>query len=173
MKVDFTGGKELEAAFAQLKDGATKRRTALRALQKAAEIIRDRAKELAPDDPATGTGKYLRESIKVGKAKGYAQKDENSGSRVTTFVGIDGSVLPPKPSSRRKNKKGQSKDGGGVAVYSIMVENGTATHPAQPYMRPAWEQTKDQALQAIIDITRAEIDATAARAARRAAKKGG
>lgn len=171
MKVTITGGKELEAAFAQLKDGATRRRTADRALRKAAVMIRDRAKELAPDDPATGTGKYLRESIKIGKARGGLQRSENSGSYVTTFIGIDASVLPPKPSSRRKTKKGAAKLGGGVATYSILMENGTSSHPAQPYMRPAWEQTREGALQAIVTITRAEIDATAARAARKAARK--
>lgn len=173
MKVDITGGKELEAAFAKLKDAATQRRTALRALQKAATVIQERAQELAPDDPETGAFNFLKASIKVGRAKGDTQRNANSGSLVTTFVGIDGSVLPPKPSSRRKTKKGTAKEGGGVAAYSIMVENGTATHPAQPYMRPAWEQTHEEALQQIIEITRTEIEATAARAARKAAKKGG
>lgn len=170
MKVSITGGKDLEAAFAQLKDGATKRRTGTRALQKAAEIIRDRAKELAPDDLETGANNYLRASIKIGRAAGAMQRQNNSGSVVTTFVGIDGSVLPSKPSTKRLTKKGTGKPGGGVAVYSIMVENGTASHAAKPFMRPAWEQTKDSALKAIVEITRVEIDKTAARAARKAAK---
>lgn len=173
MKVDITGGKELEAAFSQLVNGATKRRTALRALQKAAEIVRDKARELAPDDPATGAGTYLRESIRVGKPKGEPQKSGNQGTLVTTFVGIDGSVLPPKPSSKRTTKKGSAKEGGGVATYSILVENGTATHPAKPYMRPAFEQTQNEAIQSIMEIATKEIERTAARAARKAAKKVG
>lgn len=173
MKVDFTGGKELEAAFAQLKDGATKRRTGLRALQKAAEIIRDRAKELAPDDPETGAGTYLRESIKIGKTKGEPQKGGNKGTLITTFVGIDGSVLPPKASTKRITRNGSGRLGGGVATYSVLVENGTATHAAKPYMRPAFEQTKDEALKSIAEIATKEIEVTAARAARKAAKRGG
>lgn len=173
MKIGTTGTKELEVAFSQLANGAAKRRTAMRALQKAAEVVRDKAKELAPDGPDTGPGKFLRESIKIGKAKGYANKEGNSKSLVTTFVGIDGSVLPSKPSTKRTAKNGTARVGGGVATYSVLVENGTATHPAQPYMRPAWEQTREQAVQAIIEIAGTEIERTAARAARKAAKKGG
>ncbi|MGJ0236982.1 HK97-gp10 family putative phage morphogenesis protein [Novosphingobium fluoreni] len=169
--LNLSGFKELENALAGLKDKATSRRVANRALQKAAEPIRDRAKELAPDDPATGQGKFLGEAIKIGRAAGRMQKLGNSGTVVSTFVGIDGSVKPAKPSTKRFTKKGTGKPGGGVAAYSIFMELGTGTHSAQPYMRPAFEEKKQEAVEGMADILREEIVATQARAARKAARK--
>ena len=171
--MSLSGFKELEAAMSELKDRATSRRVADRALQRGAEPIRDRAKELAPDDPATGEGKYLVEAIKIGRAAGVQQKLGNSGNVVSTFVGIDGSVKPAKPSTKRLTKKGTGKPGGGVSAYSIFMEIGTESHAAQPYMRPAFEEKKEEAVEGMADILREEIVATQARAARKAAKKGG
>lgn len=169
----LSGFKELEAQLATLKDKATSRRVGLRALQKAAEPIRDRAKELAPDDPATGEGKYLKEAIKIGRAAGAQQKEGNSGSIVSTFIGIDGSVKPAKPSTKRKTKKGTGKPGGGVAAYSIFQELGTSSRSAQPYLRPAFEEKKQEAVESMAEILREEIVATKGREARKAARKGG
>lgn len=166
----ISGLRELEKELAGLKDKPTMRRVGLRAVQKAAEVIRDEAKRLAPDDPETGLGNYLVESIKVGKAGGQAQSRANSGTRVSTFVGIDGSVKPSTPSKRRKTRKGTGKPGGGVAAYSIFTEMGTATHKAKPYMRPAFEAKKGEAAEGMADILRDEIIKTKGRAARRAAK---
>lgn len=173
MSMKTTGFKELEAELAGLKDRATSRRVADRALRRGAEPIRDRAKELAPDDPATGEGKYLVEAIKIGRAAGVQQKLGNSGSVVTTFVGIDGTVKPAKPSTKRLTKKGTGKPGGGVAAYSIFMEEGSATHAAHPYMRPAFEEKKQEAVENMADILREEIVSTKARAARKAARNGG
>ena len=167
----LTGFKELEAELKGLASRAWSRRVADRALRKGAEPIRDRAKELAPDDPATGEGKYLGESIKIGRAAGAQQKLGNSGTTVTTFVGIDGSVKPSKPSTKRFTKKGTGKPGGGVAAYSIFAELGTSTHSAQPYMRPAFDEKAQEAVEGMADILREEIVSTKARAARKAARQ--
>ncbi|WP_285020235.1 HK97-gp10 family putative phage morphogenesis protein [Novosphingobium sp. fls2-241-R2A-195] len=173
MSMKVSGLQELETALMGLKDRATSRRVADRALRKGAEPIRDRAKELAPDDPDTGEGKYLVEAIKIGRAAGIQQKLGNSGSVVTTFVGIDGSVKPAKPSTKRFTKKGTGKPGGGVAAYSIFMEEGSATHSAQPYIRPAFEEKKEEAVENMADILREEILETQARAARKAARNAG
>ncbi|MEE4452865.1 HK97-gp10 family putative phage morphogenesis protein [Novosphingobium resinovorum] len=173
MSMKTTGFKELDVALAGLKDKATSRRVAERALRRGAEPIRDRAKELAPDDPDTGKGKYLVEAIKIGRAAGVQQKLGNSGSVVSTFVGIDGSVKRAKPSTKRFTKKGTGKPGGGVAAYSIFMEEGSATHSAQPYMRPAFEEKKEEAVENMADILREEIFEAQARAARKAARNGG
>lgn len=61
--------------------------------------------------------------------------------------------------------------GKGVLNYATFVEFGTVDTPAQPYMRPAWAQGKDAALDYVISNLRIEIDKASARAARRAAKK--
>lgn len=168
--LSLSGFKELEKALAELKDKATSRRVADRALRRGAEPIRDRAKELAPDDPSNGEGKYLVEAIKIGRAAGAQQKLGNSGNVVSTFVGIDGSVKPAQPSTKRLTKKGTGKPGGGVAAYSIFMEMGTESHAAQPYMRPAYEEKKEEAVKGMADILREEIITTQARAARKAAR---
>lgn len=171
MTFKLDGLKELEAALTELKTRATARRTADRALRKAAEPIRDKARELAPDDLETGVNNYLKASIKIGRAGTQERQRGNSGNLVTTYIGIDGSTLPPKVAKTKTGKGGKAiLAGGGVAAYSIFVEMGTNSRPAQPYMRPAWEQTKDAALARLADDLRTEITKTAERAARKRAK---
>lgn len=167
----LTGFAELEKELASLANAATMRRVATRALQVAAEPIRDEAKRLAPDDPATGEGKYLVESIKIGRAAGVQQKLGNSGTQVSTFVGIDGSVKPAKPSTRRMTKKGTGKPGGGVAAYSIMMEQGTLTHQGVHYMARGFEAKKEEGVERAADALRDDIIATRGRAARKAARQ--
>ena len=58
----------------------------------------------------------------------------------------------------------------GALFYASHVEFGTVVAPAQPYMRPAWESTKDDALRLIQQGLKIEIGKAAARAERRAAK---
>lgn len=180
MKLDFGGGKELEAALRELADPAARRRTATRALTRGAEIIRDEAKVLAPDGPATGPGKYLRDSIKVGKRAEVSIRNRQfraskAGQQmVEMYVGIDPTVKPqeaPKTKARRKRSGGGSS-GGAVAAYSIFVEHGTSSMKAQPYMRPAFEAKKGEVLDQIGGILGEEIAKTAARAARKKARKG-
>lgn len=83
MKVSFKGGLEIEAALKALGDKGAIKRTAERALKRAAEPIRDKAKELAPKDE-----RHLEESISIGRAIQAFQRT-SSGDVVRTFVGID------------------------------------------------------------------------------------
>lgn len=181
MKVKFSGGLQLEAALRDLGDKAAAKRASERALKRAAEPIRERAVQLAPDDPASGVGKYLRESIKVGqkqpggKASRLFRRSERGKDTAEVWVGIDGNVLPaqaPKTSRRRK-RKGGGASGGGVAAYSMFIEFGTSSMPAQPYMAPAWEEKKQEALDRIAADLWDEISKTAARQARKRAKAAG
>lgn len=169
----LTGFAELEKELASLANKATMRRVGTRALQNGAEPIRDEAKRLAPDDPETGEGKFLVEAIKIGRAANKGQQSgANSGTVVSTFIGIDGSVKPAQPSKRRMTKKGTGKPGGGVAAYSIMMEQGTATHQGVHYMARGFEGKKEEAVERIGDALREDIIATRARAARKAARQG-
>lgn len=167
MKVEFKGGKELEAALRELGNRVTAKNVGRRALIQAAEPIRDVARALAPDDPATGAGKYLRESIKVAPGK------RSSGDRIWALVGIDAEVDPAvdKP---RKNGSGTYRDAGVAGVAAIMEFGAPASGiPAQPFMRPAWESQKAATPQRVADGVRAEVDKAAARAARKAKRKAG
>ena len=94
------------------------------------------------------------------------------GDTVYAFVGIDGSVLPPKDAKTKRNKRKSRflQAGGGVAAYSIFVEYGSASMGPQPYMRPAFDSQKENAVKKLGPALWSEIEKVAARAAKKAAK---
>lgn len=165
-KFSFEGGKALEKALRDIGKAATARNVAEKALMTAAEPIAQKARELAPVDKGN-----LRESIKIAKKANYGRgrKGRSRGDTVYAFVGIDGSVLPPKDAKTRRNKRRTRflQSGGGVAAYSIFKEYGTSSMPAEPFMRPAFEMTKQAAVDAIAPALWDEIVKAAARAAKR------
>lgn len=134
-----TGLRELERALSTLKK-ATAKAVAQRALLKAAQPMADDARQRAPDDPATG-GFDLHTTVRTGKktTRGARHRKE---SEVEVFFG---------PRSR----------------HAQLQEFGTSKMAAQPYMRPAWDAGKMQALETIKDEMWNEI----AKAAKRAAKR--
>lgn len=147
MKVGFSGGKELEAALSELKNRATQKNAARRALRNAAEPIRQRWEDLVPVDQGD-----LKRSIKTGNAIKAVNRAANKGQAVTQFIGVDESQ------DRR------------LHIYAELVEFGTESHPAQPAGRPAWEEKKGEALTRLADDLKIEIGKAAARAARKALK---
>ena len=147
MIVRFKGGKELETALGQLANKAAMRRTATRALKLAAIPVRDEWERLAPQDQGD-----LKRSIKIGRAIKSAQKRGNSKDIVSTFIGIDEAV----------NKR--------LHIYAEVQEFGSVNHKAHPAGRPAWESKKQVALDRLGDDLWSEIQKTAQRAARKAAR---
>jgi HK97 gp10 family phage protein len=148
VKVTFKDGLKLEAALRELGDKGAAKRTAERALKLAAEPIRDRWIQLAPEDDG-----QLKRSIKIGRAIKSVQK-ASRGDTVMTFVGIDESQ------DRR------------LHIYAEVQEFGNESNPAQPAGRPAWEQEKMTAFNRLGDSLWSEISKTAERAARKRARKG-
>lgn len=63
--------------------------------------------------------------------------------------------------------------GPGALPQATQQEFGNAQQAPQPFMRPAWEETKDQALDIIANGLGDEIAKTAERLAKRRAKAGG
>lgn len=165
-KFRFEGGKALEKALRDIGKQATARNVATKALKAAAEPIATKARALAPRDKGN-----LQESIKVAAKANYGRgrKGRSRGDTVYAFVGIDGSVLPPKDAKTRRSKRKNRflQAGGGVAAYSIFKEYGTSSMPAEPFMRPAFEMTKQAAVDAIAPALWDEIAKAAARAAKR------
>lgn len=147
MIVKFSGGLELERALKELGDKGAARRTADRALKRAAEPIRDRWEELVPVDQGD-----LKKSIKIGKAIKAFQGRANKGDVVTTFVGVD-----------------ESQDAR-LHIYAEVQEFGNESNPAQPAGRPAWEEKKQEAFDRLSTDLWDEISKTAARQARKRAK---
>ncbi len=146
MKVEFKGGRELEAALKNLGDKGAARRTAERALKLAAQPIRDDWERRVPEDEGD-----LKRSVKIGRAIKSFQRTSR-GDVVKTFVGIDESQDPR------------------LHIYAEVQEFGSGNVEAQPAGRPAWESQKFVALNRLADDLRAEIAKTAERAARKRAR---
>lgn len=154
MKVKFTGGKELEAALTQLDvSTAQKRGIARRALDRAAEPIQ--AAWVAGVDVVKGD---LRRSIKIGsraQTKGTRRFKRGAGQDIVErFIGIDETEAPAER----------------LAAYAVIEEFGDKNQPANPAGRNAWEAKKMEAFDRLAGDMWAEIEKTAARAARKAAK---
>lgn len=60
--------------------------------------------------------------------------------------------------------------GPGNNPQAVQQEFGNRNHPPQPFMRPAWEETREPALEIVKDELAVEIDKAAARARRKALK---
>ncbi len=137
----------MEAALRELGNAGAARRTAERALKKAAEPIRDEWESLVPVDQGD-----LKRAIKIGRAIKAFQRTSR-GQVVKTFVGVD-----------------ESQDAR-LHIYAQVQEFGNENNPAQPAGRPAWESKKYEALDRLADDLRTEIMKTAERAARKAARR--
>lgn len=153
--VRVDGLKELQKAMQSL-GRKTSNRIAVKAMRKGGAIVRDKARMLAPvlkeNVPHRRAG-TLRKSIqsrtKVGK-----------NGRTDTYIWVKG--LSTKQVLKFKEKGGKSsaynpRD----PFYWRYLEFGTSKMPARPFMRPAFQQSKEQAAQAIIDTLQQEIIAEA------------
>jgi HK97 gp10 family phage protein len=142
MIVKVEGLSQLAAALDELPKRAA-RSTLQRVLKKAATPTRDAAQAKAP------------------RLTGSLQKSVVIGTRLT-----------------RRQKSDAKKDGkffaeihvGTASRHGIPEEFGTFKDVAQPFMRPAWEANQAGALKIIETELGGEIEKTAARLARKAAK---
>ncbi len=167
VKFDFKGGKELQAAFAALGDKEMLRRMGLGALDRGAEPIRDDAIDRAAEDKGV-----LKRAIKIGENK-LGRKFQR-WDKLFRWVGIDSKVKSPRLAKKKRTKRGRRRlaRGSGVAAYSIFVEKGTSDTRAQPFMRPAYESKKHEAVRRIgVELWRA-IDIVGRRRAKLAARLG-
>lgn len=144
----FSGFPELYRLLDGLSE-ATKAKELAPLLIEGVEPFRDTAEALAPDDMKT-PDPDLESSIvtsakqKSGRAK-HSRKLGRFDARV--FVG-------PSGNTRRGSKN---------AAYpqAIMQEFGTVNHPAQPFMRPAYDGQKQNVLKIIQILYRSHILAIA------------
>lgn len=136
MKVDFKGGKAIEAALKELDiSQARKRGIARRALDKAAEPIRDAWAQNV--DEVSGD---LKRSIKIGSraqtrsSRRYARKAGKD--IVERYVGIDA----------RESQDGQ------LQAYAYIEEFGNERQAANPAGRNAFEGRKMEAFDMVGDL---------------------
>ena len=143
MKVE--GLRDLDAALSELPKITTAKAVVRRVLKKAAEPLRALAEQTAPR--LTGA---LKISIVIGtkltrRQARMARKEPKSLTEM--FIGTSNPAAVPQ-------------------------EFGTQDQKAQPFMRPAWQSTKDQVLTNIGTELGPEIEKTAARLAKKAARGG-
>ena len=140
--VRVDGLKDLEKALKELPQ-ANAKAALRRTMKEAGEPVAKAARSMAPEEMG-----YLRESIDVStKLSGRQRKLHQKQSPVEMFIGP------------------------GPDAAAHLQEFGTGPgRLAQPFMRPAWDQNKEKVLDTIANLTWIEIEKTAARLAKKAAK---
>jgi len=141
--VKIDGLKELDRALGQLPK-ATAKAALRRVLVEGGELIASAARRRAPVDEH-----YLYESIDVSTKLSSRQRSlhrsEGGQAFQEMFVGTN-------------NPAG------------VQQEFGNERHGPQPFMRPAWDSTKDAALERITLLLWGEIEKSAERVAKKAAR---
>lgn len=162
MRVD--GLSALDRALGMLPK-ATARNVLRRTLDKAAQPIVAEAKRHAP--VKTGT---LRDSITASTR--IKNKTGSAEYRSAMKAGLGKDAARSALLAARRANKGQGSfaetyvgpaRGKGVIRYAHIVEFGSNDTAPKPFMRPAWDATKDQAL----SIIKAELGTEIIKAARR------
>ena len=140
--VKFEGGRELDAALGQLPK-ATGRNVLKRTLKHAIQPIADAARANAPKQ-TLHLVESLDEGFRLNKRQSRANRNSKSFQEIHFGATND-------PAARHQ-------------------EFGTVNHPAQPYLRPAWEANRQEAFNRIGPSLWEEIEKAAARAARKTAR---
>lgn len=142
-KVRIEGLKELERALGQLPK-STAKGVLRQVLRDAAEPLARNARQLAPKDEY-----HLYDSIdvstKLSRRQRSLHREENKPTFQEMFVGTN-------------NPAG------------VQQEFGNHRHPAQPFMRPAWDAEQQPTLERISNSLWLRISQAAARLARKASK---
>lgn len=162
--VKTEGFKELERALAEL-PRATAKNVSRRALMRAGQPVADKARELVAVDSGG-----LRDSIVV-------------STRTTGKPGASEFAAVMRAGGTRKEAGAamRSAAGGGRSVVTVyigagqlphahLVEFGSINNSPHPYLRPAWDEGKQQVLDDIRAFMGEEIEKAAQRAARKALK---
>lgn len=131
VQVQLTGFRELAEALKQFGPRVAKN-SLRRAVSAAAAEIRNQARANAPVD----TGEMKRD-IQMKR-----EKDQRSGPLAATF-----SVFVR--SGKKSRLSGRSRDVQKDSFYWKFVEFGTSKMPAQPFLRPAFETKKEEAVRII------------------------
>lgn len=159
-KVKVEGLRELEKALADLPK-ATGKSAMRRVLKKRAQPVADAARSLAPH----GVG-HLEDSITVSTKRPVGQKSESQRA----FAAAGGGAAGRAAAKAAGSSPVLIFIGPGRHPQASLQEFGTSHHGPQPYMRPAWDRTKDAVLDGIKDDLWAEVRKSAARLAKKRAK---
>ncbi len=170
-KFRVEGLRDLDRALGELPK-RTGKAVLRRVLKKAAEPVAEKARQLAPVD--TGV---LRESIGVSARLKNKVGAAEFAAAMRAGLGKAAAVSALRDARRAAEGKGASVElyvgpaaKTGAIRYAHLVEFGSASQRPQPFMRPAWDSEKDGVLRSIKSTLGDEIEKTAKRLAKRAAK---
>jgi len=165
--VRVEGLRELDAALAELPK-AVARNTLRRVLKKAGQPIAEKARQLAPVD----TGR-LRDSINVSPKLGTKAGQKEYAAAMKQGLGQEAAVAAMRDARRAAKGEGSFAEmyvGPGRQPHAHLQEFGSVNNRPHPFMRPAWDANKDEALEIIKRDLGGEIAKAAKRVARRKAK---
>lgn len=171
MKVKIEGLAELDGTLGRLiaeSSSATAKNALRRALTKAGQPVADRAKQLVAVDSGG-----LQRSIKVsGRLANPVGKPEFAEA-MRAGLGRAAAVAAMRDARRGSDRKTTIEVyiGPGQQPHAHLIEFGWSHGPARPYLRPAWEETRDQVLADIKVQVEAEMDRAIQRARRKAARR--
>lgn len=156
LRVQFKGLSEISRAMRELPKRID-RKILNDGLLAGANIIRDEARQLAPvlkePDPRWRPGALQRA---IQSAKIAASRTQYAGEvivRVRKLSGRQVAAFNRRQAKRKRVKQGwDRKPNPADAFYWFFVEFGAAGRPAQPFLRPAFERRKQQAVNAAIKI---------------------
>jgi len=166
--VRVEGLRDTQAALGDLSKSLA-RGVLRRVLAKAGKPIADRARSLAPVD----TGE-LRDSIAVSTKLSNPVGKSEFAAAMRSGAGVGAATAALRSARRAAAGDGLSAEvyvGAGPLPQAHLVEFGSVNNQAKPFLRPAWDEKRDEALTIIGNELGGEIQKTAARAARRAARK--
>lgn len=165
-KVEAQGFKELDQALGELPK-ATARNTMRRALMLAAKPMVDLAKSLVP----VWSGD-LRDSI-AASAK-LANKAGSAEYHAAMKAGLGTAAAVDAMRTARREAGGSFTEiyvGAGQLPHAHLVEFGSVHNTPHPYMRPAWDQSRQGILDTLKTILAQQIAKAVERAARKAARE--
>jgi len=165
--VKVEGLKELDRALAELPK-AVARNTLRRVLKKAGEPIADKARQLAP----VKSGK-LRDSIIVSAKLGTKAGQAEYAAAMEAGLGQTAALGAMRDARRAAKGSGSFAEmhiGPGRQPHAHLQEFGSVNNQPHPFMRPAWDAHKDEALGIVRRDLGEEIMKSAKRLAKRAAK---
>ncbi len=159
------GLRELQAAMDALPKEIKRGGLIIRALRNAGAMVRDSARRLAP---------VLQIADESGRRKSGAIRSNIVSYVTTQFDGMITAIIRVRSRGYIFENEGfrQRKDSSlsGNPNYWWLVEFGTSVMHAKPFMRPAFQATKQAALEMIKTGLRSEIEKAARRWARKVAR---
>tara|TARA_R110000868_G_scaffold25149_3_gene98218 strand:+ start:2306 stop:2806 length:501 start_codon:yes stop_codon:yes gene_type:complete len=165
MTTKLEGFKELETALAEIEKKATAKGVMRRALKKAAQPVVDAAIGFAPEGPTGNLKKSITISTKLSKRQAAKNRKlvADGKAAVEMFIGPDYNVAG-RHAHLVEFGTGPHINGG---TFAGSQHPGTAP---QPFMRPAWDAEGRKTLDRLGKEMWSEIEKTAARAAKKAAR---